>query len=71
MACDSCESNRRQFPAEISIHFRGLEKVDKPHVWVFPELSVCLRCGETRFVMPERELHTLSEAEGISTISMR
>ena len=29
---------------------------DKPAVFVFPELLVCLRCGTTQFVIPETEL---------------
>jgi len=30
--------------------------LNKPIVWVFPKLSVCLECGFTEFTVPEREL---------------
>ena len=60
MACDSCESNTQQFPAEIAIHFEGKENIDKQAVWVFPRLSICLRCGNARFVVPEKELRALA-----------
>lgn len=28
-------------------------------VWVFPEMSVCLDCGDAHFVVPARELEVL------------
>jgi len=36
-------------------HFPELQGLDKPIVWVFPELTVCLKCGFSEFVVPERE----------------
>jgi len=60
VACDSCESNRQDFPAEIAIHFKGLENVDQPAVLVFPDVSACLKCGDARFVIPEKELRALA-----------
>jgi hypothetical protein len=47
------------FSGELAIHFPGLE--GKPIVWVFPKLSVCLKCGQTEFTVPERELSLLVE----------
>lgn len=40
----------------ISPDSRGL---DKPIVWLFPKLAVCLKCGFTQFTVPERELSVL------------
>jgi len=40
----------------ISPDSRGL---DKPIVWLFPKLAVCLECGFTQFTVPERELSVL------------
>ena len=37
--------NQSKFTAEMAIHFPGLKNIDKPVVWVFPELVVCLDCG--------------------------
>jgi hypothetical protein len=57
MRCKSCGSfNLRRFTAEIGIHFPGLKNIDKPVVWVFPELFVCLDCGMAEFTVPEAEL---------------
>jgi len=57
MICKGCVSNRQSlFNGEIAIHFPGLKGLNKPIVWVFPKLSVCLECGFTEFTVPEREL---------------
>lgn len=58
MTC-SCRSARREFNAEVCIHFSGIENLDKPAVFVFPSLSVCLECGATGFVIGEIELRKL------------
>ena len=60
MYCKSCGSQLAgTFPAEIAIHFPGLKGLDKPHVWVFPALVVCLNCGHTEFPIPEHTLRLL------------
>jgi hypothetical protein len=43
------------------MHFPGLKGLDKPIVWVFPELKVCLDCGFSDFTVPERELCVLEQ----------
>ena len=48
---------------EIAIHFPGLKSIDEPVVWVFPQLAVCLNCGTTEFVVPERELRLLGKGQ--------
>ena len=59
-ACRSCHSNNQgAFNGEVAIHFPGLEGLNKPIVWVFPKLTVCLDCGFTEFSVPERELRVL------------
>jgi hypothetical protein len=50
-----------KFTAEIAIHFPGLKGINKPHVWVFPELLVCLGCGTAEFIVPETELKMLAK----------
>jgi hypothetical protein len=60
MPCMLCASNHQaDFVAEINIHFPGLKNLDKPSVWTFPKLLVCLDCGYSRFTIPETELALL------------
>jgi hypothetical protein len=60
MRCKSCGSqNVRVFKGEIAIHFPGLEGLNEPIVWVFPELHVCLDCGQTEFTVPDGDLRRL------------
>jgi len=51
------------FNGEIAIHYPGLEGLDKPIVWVFPKLLVCLNCGFTEFAISETELRQLAESD--------
>jgi hypothetical protein len=53
--------NQSHFNGEMGIHFMGLKNLDKPTVWVFPKLKVCLDCGLTEFEIPETELRVLKE----------
>lgn len=48
-----------RFSGEIAIHFLGLEGLDMPIVWIFPELVVCMDCGIAQFAVPEAELRQL------------
>ncbi len=60
MVCKRCASdNHGAFNGEVAIHFPGLNGLDKPIVWAFPKLAVCLKCGFTEFIVPERELRVL------------
>jgi len=62
MACKSCGSaKQRKFTAEIAIHFPGMKGLEKPIVWVFPDLLVCLNCGNAEFAIPETELRVLAK----------
>jgi hypothetical protein len=64
MPCKSCGSvNQSKFSGEIVIHFRGLKNIDKPAVWVFPELVVCLDCGTAEFAVQEAELRQLAKID--------
>ncbi len=61
MSCNACQSeNQRKFSSEINIHFPGLKGLDKPTVWAFPELMVCLDCGFTEFLIAQTELQLLA-----------
>ena len=62
MPCKSCGSvNQKKFIAEMGIHFPELKDIDKPVVWVFPEVVVCLDCGTSEFAVPEAELRFLGK----------
>lgn len=45
----------------MALHFPGLKGLDKPIVWVFPEVLVCLECGLAEFSIPETELGVLAK----------
>ena len=61
-SCESCGSgNQREFSAEMAIHFPVLKGIDKPPVWVFPKIVVCLDCGTAKFAAPEAELRQLAK----------
>jgi len=66
MSCKSCLSEHQsKLNAEVAIHFPGLKGLDKPIVWVFPKLLVCLDCGVTEFSLPERELGVLVKGTAV------
>jgi hypothetical protein len=68
MPCKFCGSpNRSEFGAEMGIHFLGLKNIDKPVVWVFPKVVVCLDCGTAEFAVPEAELRLLAKGYGAAT----
>jgi len=57
MSCQLCRSsNEAELGAEMVIHFSGLNNLDKPGVWVFSKLLVCLDCGGSHLKIPERKL---------------
>ena len=69
MACRGCKSNRRSsFGGEVAIHFPGLKGLNKPIVWVFPKLLVCLDCGLTEFTVPDSELRALAQGAPDSAV---
>lgn len=64
MPCKSCGSdNRNEFNGEIAIHCSGLKTLDKPIVWVFPKVVVCMDCGIAEFAIPEGELRLLTKGD--------
>jgi hypothetical protein len=62
MVCPSCRSVKQaEFTAEMIIHSPGLKNIDRPSIWLFPELLVCLDCGFCRFTVSETELASIAE----------
>jgi len=61
MSCRRCASaNLSRFPTEIAIHLPGLST---PHVFLFPNVVVCMDCGFTEFVILGTELRRLAQAD--------
>jgi hypothetical protein len=68
MSCLLCGSgNQAELTAEMVIHFCGLKNLDKPGVWVFPKLLVCLDCGCSQFTVPQREMASIAHILEISS----
>jgi hypothetical protein len=47
----------------MAIHLPGVEALDKPHVWLFPQVTVCMACGVAEFAIPEAELEQLRNGQ--------
>ena len=61
MSCRRCTSaNLSRFPTEIAVHLPGLST---PHVFLFPNVVVCMDCGFTEFSIPETELQRLAKKD--------
>jgi hypothetical protein len=64
VTCKSCGSDRlSKFTGELALHFLGLKDLQKPIVWVYPEVWVCLKCGHGDFAVPESELRVLTKVQ--------
>ena len=67
MSCLRCGSAKlNDFNGELAIHFPGLAGLDKPIVWVFPRLAVCLNCGFVEFVLPDEQREQLKSVDSLS-----
>jgi hypothetical protein len=51
----------------MGLHSPGLKNIDKPVVWVFPDLVVCLDCGFAEFAIPEAELGLLAKGDAAAS----
>jgi hypothetical protein len=61
MRCQRCASHTvNEFSAELAIHFPGWDGLEKPVVWAFPKLMVCLGCGLVEFELPPEKLAQLN-----------
>lgn len=66
MACKSCGSEKQtELGAEMNIRCPGLKGLDKPIIWVFPNVLVCFSCGSALFTIPEAELRQLENSLGV------
>jgi hypothetical protein len=62
MSCQLCGSgNEAELASEMIIHFSGPRNLDKPGVWVFSNVLVCLDCGCSHFTVPKTELASIAK----------
>jgi len=62
VSCKRCVSDKqRVFRGELAIHFPGWEGLNKPHVWVFPRMTICLDCGFVEFELLAEQLAQLKD----------
>ena len=65
-SCKQCHSDsQRTFNGEVAIHFPGLEGLDKPITFVFPQIVICLGCGFSEFTVPEKEMRLLVQNSSV------
>jgi hypothetical protein len=68
MICKFCGSqSQTKFIAEIAVHSSDFKK---PHVFVFPDLFVCLDCGKAEFKVTGTELDSLKQCRVSSAASV-
>jgi hypothetical protein len=64
MTCVSCRSVKHaELTGEMLVRFPGLKNLDKPVVWLYPKVLVCLDCGYSHFAVPEGELTSIAQLE--------
>ena len=67
MLCRACGSERvGQYIAEIAIHLPGLKNIEKPTIFAFPTVFVCVNCGTAEFTFADNELRLLVEGDSES-----
>ena len=67
MSCKSCgSSNQNKYSAEMNLHFPGYAGLERPTVWVFPEVVICIDCGFSEFSVAKPELRKLAKTAGRS-----
>ena len=60
MSCALCTSaNQVEFPTEMAFHFSGRKNLDRPYIFAYPKVLLCLDCGFSQFTLPETELRAL------------
>ena len=71
MLCKSCGApNQNSLNAEMAIHVSGLKNLNRPMVWIFPRILVCMNCGFSEFCVPEDKLQFLEVEESNSAIAI-
>ena len=45
----------------MNLHFPDYESLEKPTVWVFSDVVICIDCGFAEFSVAKRELRALTK----------
>ena len=61
ITCSCSLDSRRTSNGEVALHVPGLEGLEKPTLFVFPAVQVCLNCGFAAFVVDDADLRSLRE----------
>ena len=60
IVCKSCGSQTvSSFDTEINIHFLGTKGTDRPSVFAFPMIEICMNCGHMESALSAAELRLL------------
>jgi hypothetical protein len=60
MSCPACWlDDHMEITAEMVLHLCGLKNIDRPAIYLFPKLLVCMDCGFARFTVPKAQLELL------------
>jgi hypothetical protein len=60
--CKVCGSTiAKEMRSEMALHFNGIENLQKPHVFVFASVRICLQCGFAEFVIEESQLALIKQ----------
>jgi hypothetical protein len=59
--CKMCSSGSQiELKSEICLHRRA--GFEKPAIFIFPKIAICLQCGFAEFVMSDKELLQIRNA---------
>jgi hypothetical protein len=61
MPCSACDSKHlEKFGSEIAVHVEErISDLTKPHVLVFPKITICMDCGHMQAQLKKDELTLL------------
>ena len=72
MSCLSCgSSNQMEFPAEMLLHFSGLDNLHAPNVLLYPKVLVCRDCGFSQFIATKSELALLANTPALACAAVK
>jgi len=61
--CSACSSsNLAEFIAEIGLHIRGLARLNRGHIFVFPTVALCLDCGLLQAILSADDLQRIRDS---------
>ena len=72
MSCLLCGSGKHtEFPAEMLLHFPGLDNLHTPNVLLYPKVLVCRECGFSQFIATKSELALLANTPTLACTAVK